>query len=481
MDKKAMLGPKLRRLRRDRALTQSQMAERLGISASYLNLIEHNQRPLTVPVLLKLAQTFDVDLQTFAEDEESRLVAGLREVFADPLFEGVDLGHQDFRELAAVSPALAQAVVQLYGAYRERSQDVQTLAERVADRDMLQLVQNPAFPIDEVREIFHNHANHFPTLEQAAEAIWEEGQLALGDLYRTLVEYLERAYLVRVRTLPIEVMGNAVRRYDRHGKRIVLSEMLSPAGRIFQLAYQAALLGHRPAIDAILDQANLSGDAARRLARIGLANYVAGAVMMPYDRFLKAAQQVRYDIEILMRRFDASFEQVCHRLTTLQRVGERGVPFFMIRIDKAGNVSKRFSGAGFTFARFGGACPRWTVHDAFRTPGMIHTQFAQMPDGTGYFSLARTVTKTGGGFRNPAQQFAVGLGCEIAHAGQLVYADGIDFDNRDAATPIGVNCRLCPRLDCGQRAFPPLNHRLIVDESTRTQSPYFFAPVRGEE
>ncbi|AIB12967.1 DNA-binding protein [Azospirillum argentinense] len=480
MDKKAMLGPKVRRLRRDHGLTQAQMAEQLGISPSYLNLIEHNQRPVTVPLLLKLGQNFGVDLQSFAEDEESRLVAGLREVFADPLFDGSDIKNQDFRELAAVAPTLGQAVVALYRAFRTSRDDLQTLSERVADREKLHLVQTSSFPQDEVRDLFQAHSNHFAELEAAAEELWQEGRLEKGDLYRGLTDYLLNNHSVRVRLLPSDIMGYAVRRFDRHGRRILLSEMLAPSGRNFQLACQIALLRHRDLLNQIVESSGLTGDEARRLARIGLANYFAAAVVMPYARFWEAANQVRYDIEILRRRFDASFEQVCQRLTTLQRPGAKGVPFFLMRVDSAGNVSKRFSGAGFHLARFGGGCARWIVYEAFRTPGKIHSQLAQMPDGTTYFSIARTVVKAGGGFRSPPQQFAIALGCDLQHAAQITYADGVDLENTEAATPIGVNCRLCPRLDCSQRAFPPLNHRLIVDENLRGLSPYLFAPPAGE-
>ncbi|WP_395457911.1 short-chain fatty acyl-CoA regulator family protein (plasmid) [Azospirillum melinis] len=480
MEKKAMLGPKVRRLRRDQGLTQAQMADQLGISPSYLNLIEHNQRPVTVPLLLKLGQQFGVDLQAFAEDEESRLVAGLREVFADQLFDGSDIKNQDFRELAAVAPTLGQAVVVLYRGFRGARDDLQALAERVADREKLHLVQATGFPQDEVRDLFQTHSNHFPELEAAAESLWQDGKLERGDLYRGLVDWLNTQHSVRVRLLPSEVMGYAVRRFDRHSRRILLSEMLAPSGRTFQLACQIALLRHRDLLNGIVDAANLSDDEARRLTRIGLANYFAAAVLMPYARFHEAATQLRYDIEILRRRFDASFEQVCHRLTTLHRSGAKGVPFFFMRVDSAGNVSKRFSGAGFHFARFGGGCPRWIVYEAFRTPGKIHSQMAEMPDGTAYFSIARTVVKAGGGHRSPPQQFAVALGCDVQHAAQVTYADGFDLSNTDAATPIGVNCRLCPRLDCSQRAFPPLNHRLIVDENLRGLSPYLFAPPSAE-
>ncbi len=480
MDRKAMLGPKVRRLRREHGLTQARMSEQLGISASYLNLIEHNQRPVTVPLLLKLGQHFGVDLQTFAEDEESRLVAGLREVFADPLFDGSDIKNHDLKELAAVAPTLGQAVVTLYHAFREQREDVQNFTEQLADRDTLHLTHNAAFPLDEVRDFFHQHHNHFPEIETAAETLWKEMNAERGDLWRGLVDWLDSQQGVRVKIMPGDVMGYAVRRFDRHGRRILISEMLAPSGRNFQLASQIALLRHRDLINTLIDTTPFSGDEARRLARIGLTNYFAGAVLMPYSRFLEAAGQVRYDIDVLRRRFDASFEQVCHRLTTLQRSGARGVPFFLIRVDSAGNVSKRFSGAGFHFARFGGGCPRWIVYEAFRTPGKIHTQVAQMPDRTTYFSLARTTVRAGGGYRSPPQQFAMALGCEVAHAGQIIYADGIDLEHTESSIPIGVNCRLCPRGDCSQRAFPPLNHRLIVDENLRGMTPFLFAPPVGE-
>ncbi|QJE74019.1 DUF2083 domain-containing protein [Aerophototrophica crusticola] len=474
-EKKAMLGHKVRRLRRDLKMTQAQMAEEIGISPSYLNLIEANQRPLTVPLLLKIAGVYGIDLASFAEDDETRLVANLREVFADPLFETGDIKNQDMKELAAVAPTLGQAVVQLYRAYREAREDLGALAESVADGGSLQAntagVQ--AFPQEDVGEFFQSHQNHFPDVETVAESLWIDGDLDSGDLYGSLAAHLKRAHGVSVKLMPSEVIGQAVRRYDRHSKRVLISEMLPPSGRAFHLAAQIGLLKHREMLEAQVAQGHFASEEARRLALIGLSSYFAGAVMMPYGRFIQAARALRYDVEVLMGRFVASFEQVCHRLTTLQRPGAKGVPFFFLRIDHAGNISKRFSAApGFHFARFGGACPRWTIHDAFRLPGAIQTQLAQLPDGSTYFSIARRIVKPGGGWRNPARQFAIALGTDIAHAGQLVYADGIDLSNLAAATPIGMNCRICPRLDCTQRAFPPLNHRLAVDENIRGITSY---------
>lgn len=476
MERKVMLGHKIRRLRRDLDLTQAQMAERMGISPSYFNLIENNQRPVTVNLLLKLGQAFDLDLQSFADTDEARLVTQLTEVFGDPVFRAGEINRHELRELAAVAPSLAQAVLDLYDAYQEAHDAARGLAERVADRDKLQVLQAKAFPLEEVRDFFHANENHFPELETAAERLWQTAGLEAGELWRGLVDHLQRAHQVKVKRLPAEVMVGAIRRFDRHARRLMLSEVLSASGRLFHLAVTICLTEQARVLDRLVDGAGLLGEA-RELARTGLASYYAGAVLMPYERFVQAARAVRFDIELLQHRFDASFEQVCHRLTTLQRPSARGVPFFMIRVDKAGNVSKRFSAAPLQFARFGGACPRWNVYDAFRAPGVLHTQLAAMPDGAPYFFIARTVTKPGGGFRHPPQQFALALGCEAAHAASLTYADGLDIKNTDAAVPIGVNCRLCERLECSQRAYPPLNHRLIVDETVRGVSAFQFTPA----
>lgn len=475
-DRKVMLGHKIRRLRRELNLTQAQMAERLGLSPSYFNLIENNQRPATVPLLLKLGQAFEIDISAFADTDEIRLVGRLTEVFGDPLFRDNDIKKHDLRELASVAPNLGQAVLDLYEAYREAHEAARALAERVVDRDKLQLLQTKAFPLEEVRDFFQDHENHFPELEDAAEALRAEAELVQADLRRGLTDYLARKHGVKVKRMPVDVMGHAIRRFDYHSRRLLLSELLSPQQRAFHLAVKIGILEYQALFDRIVAGANFSSDDSRGLARVGIANYFAGATLLPYDSFFQTARSLRYDIELLQHRFDASFEQVCHRLTTLQRPGARGVPFFLIRVDKAGNVSKRFSATPLQFARFGGACPRWNVYDAFAVPGVLHTQLAEMPDQSLYFFVARSITKTGGGYRSPPQRFALALGCEADHAGQLVYADGLNLASRDATVPIGVNCRLCERLDCSQRAFPPLNHALIVDQNLRGHSAFYFRP-----
>ncbi len=472
MDRKAMLGHKVRRLRQENNLTQIDMAETLEISPSYLNLIEHNQRPLTVPLLFRLGQAFEIDLKDFAEDEDARLAAGLREVFSDPLFEGQSPREGEIRELAAVSPTAAEAVLQMYDAYRVQREDLQSMAQRLADPDTAQSLDFQTDPVEEVRELYQQHNNHFPDLELAAQQLWEDANLSAEELFSGLTTYLKEVRGIDTRVMPMDVMQDTLRRYDHHRRRVLLSETLPISGRNFQVSAQIALLGQRELIKKIIAGAQLSSPEAERLATIGLAGYFAGAVQMPYDRFLESAREFRYDIELLQARFSVSFEQVCHRLTTMQRSGARGIPFFFIRVDHAGNVSKRLSGAGFNFARFGGTCPRWIVHDTFRTPGRIYTQVTAMSDSTTFLNIAKTVDPMTTGHHSQGPQLAIAVGCEAKHAKQLVYGDDLDVEDETKATPIGVSCRVCERMECNQRAHPPLNQRLRLDENVRRIAPF---------
>jgi predicted transcriptional regulator/DNA-binding XRE family transcriptional regulator len=467
MDKKVMLGHKIRRLRKENSLTQIDMAEMLSISPSYLNLIEHNQRPVTVPLLFRLGQAFEIDLRDFAEDEDQRLAAGLREVFSDGLFEGEGPKEAEIRELAALAPHAAEAVLQLYDVFRATRDDLQGMAQQLADPDKMQSIDLQVAPVEELRDFFQSNSNHFPELEETAQALWADAGLREDALYGSLVDYLSTAFGVTVRIMPADVMAGTLRRYDYHRRRVLLSENLNLSGRLFQLSAQIGLLGHRDQLDRIIEAAGFASEDTTKLARVGLAGYFAGAVMMPYERFLNTAKDVRYDLEILQNRFSASFEQICHRLTTLQRTGNRGVSFFFIRVDHAGNVSKRLSGGGFHFARFGGNCPRWVLHDAFINPGRILSQVSAMPDGTNFLTIARTVDPLAVGYQGEQPRLAIAVGCDIKQAKQLIYGDAYDLKEPAGATPIGVSCRVCERTDCALRAHPSLNQRLKLDENVR--------------
>lgn len=474
-----MLGAKVRALRRREGLTQTHLAERLGVSASYLNLIENNRRPLPANLLLKLAEQFRVDLATFASSDDARLINDLMEVFGDPVLKDSSLTNQDVRDLAVSHPSAAQAVLTLYRLFQTTRESARSLAARLSDGEDLTELDRTRLPPEEVNDLLQRRKNHFPELEEAAEELWREAGLEHDDLFRGLTRYLERTEGIAVRVVAARSDPGTVRRYDPERRLITLSEELPPRTRQFQLAHQVALLKHSPLIDRLLRDESLTTNESRTLARVTLANYLAAAVVMPYEPFLEAARALRYDIELLGHRFRCSFEQVCHRLTTMQRPGREGVPFHFLRIDIAGNISKRFSASGIRFARFSGACPRWNVHMALLTPGMIRTQISKMPDGTVYFCLARTVRADSGGYHAVHTVHSIGMGCRIEYARELVYADGIDLTNLEAATPVGVTCRLCERVDCAQRVFPPLQQSLRIDENVRGVS--FYAPAPGLE
>jgi predicted transcriptional regulator/DNA-binding XRE family transcriptional regulator len=473
----ARLGAKVKALRRQHGLSQAQLAERLKVSASYLNLIENSRRPLPAAMMIRLAELFSLDLARFATDEDTRTTADLLEALSDPLFEPYALHGSDVRELVTSAPALARAMLGLYRAYESATARVESLAATLSDGDESPGARTHA-PSEEVNDLIQRRGNYFPALEEAAEDLWKRGRIDGDDLYGALKEHLREAHGVSVQVARWGDERGVLRRYDPERKRVVLSELLPTRSRNFQLAHQVALLSLHDELDRIVDEGELSSDESRALARVALANYFAGALVMPYKRFLEAARAERYDLDVLGRRFRVGFEQVAHRLTTLRRRGMEGVPFHMLRIDVAGNISKRFSGSGIRFARFSGACPRWNVFSAFQTPNMIRIQLSRMPDGESYFCIARTIQKDSGGFHQPQPTLAIGLGCRVEFARELVYSDGVALDRPDAATPVGVTCRLCERPDCEQRAVPSLRAPLRIDENVRGASLYSIRPEK---
>ncbi len=478
------LGARVRALRRRHGLNQVQFAEKLDVSPSYVNLIEHNHRPLTAALLIKLAQQFGVDIATFSQDDEARLRRDLLEIFAEPLFEEHALVNSDVADFVAAAPQVARAVRALGQAYRGRREDRAEVYGAEADGAQ-ELLGTGRLPSEEVSDLIQANFNHFPTLEAAAEDLWAAGRLDADDLQAGLVRFLRDELTVDVRITRMGEDPGAVRRYDRERRELTLSEMLPPRTRNFQLAQQVGLLVCEGRIDEILDRSTLSTADSRQLARVALGNYFASAVLMPYQPFLEAATRQRYDIELLGHRFRTSFEQTCHRLTSLRRPGREGLPLHMVRVDVAGNISKKFSATGIRFARFGAACSLWNVFQAFLTPGRFRAQLSVMPDKERYFCVATTVPKGRGGYHAPHTMHAIGLGWNArdlrATSGRrklvpVVYADGIDLEQEVNAVRIGVSCRLCDRQDCAQRAFPQLGTPLGVDPWVKGVSA--FTPVR---
>src|SRR3954466_2985103 len=450
--RKLFVGPRLRRIRQQLGLSQTQIAEGLGISPSYINLIERNQRPVTAQLLMRLAQTYDLDLRDLASADEDRFFAELNEIFSDPLFRQIDLPKQELRDLAELCPGVTHSLQRLYAAYTEARRGESMAAAQFADRD--EGARYEANPIERVRDLIEANRNYFPELEQAAETLRDEINVASQELFSALSARLREKHSIVTRIMPVDVMRETLRRFDRHRRQLLISELVDGPGRAFQLAFQVGLAECGPIFDGIINRAGPLDETPRRLYRITLANYFAAAVMMPYAAFHSAAEALSYDVHLLAQRFGAGFEQVCHRLTTLQRPNARGVPFFMLRVDNAGNVSKRFSSGTFPFSKFGGTCPLWNVHATFETPDRLVTQIIELPDGARYFSIAQTVHRAVVPHGQPQPRYAIGLGCELKYAPRLVYSAGLNLDKAEPV-PIGVNCRLCERTNCGQRAEPP--------------------------
>ncbi|WP_417208056.1 helix-turn-helix domain-containing protein [Antarctobacter sp.] len=459
---KLYAGAKLRDIRTRLHLTQKDFAAKLGISLPYLNQMENNNRPVSTTVVLALAQEFGYDVTELGQGDAERLVTDMREALADPVFGESTPQLADLRLTASNAPVLARAFLALHRAYRQTHERLASLDEALG-REGAQLQPSPW---EEVRDFFHYCDNYIDAVDRAAEHF---AQLHAGEtnIRSACIDRLEaRGITVRLsQTAPM-------RAFDEERQELMLSSLLPVETQTFQLLVQVALFRQNQLLEATLDLARFQSEEARAIAKLGLANYFAGAAMMPYKAFLAAAQETRHDLELLAARFGASVEQVAHRLSTLQRPGSKGVPFFFVRVDQAGTITKRHSATRLQFARFGGACPLWNVHRAFETPGRFLRQLAETPDGVRYISLARDVSKTGGHFGAPVRRYAISIGCEVRHAAALVYADDLDFTRASAFEPIGISCRICERTHCHQRSVPPLEKRLTTTPNRRDVLPY---------
>ncbi len=445
------------------------MARDLGISASYLNLVERNQRPLTTQLVLKLAAIYELDLRELHGDREAERVAELTEIFSDPVL-GKMPSATVFADLVNGYPDIVSAFSSLYGAYR-RAQ-AKPVAEGEGESSA-STSQDGRYPVEEVREYFHGRNNYIAALDLAAEAF--HASLNAGDdLLAALRAHLRDAHQIRVTVLPLHAMPDEQRRYDRHNRRLFLSEMLPHSARVFQTAAQVALLTCADDLERLVAEARAPTPDVAQLLRIALANYFAGALMMPYGRFIDAATAMRYDLDVLAGRFAASVEQVAHRITTLQRSERRGVPFFFLRIDHAGNVLKRISAGGFPFSRFGGICPRWRVFDTFAAPGETLVQHIGLPDGARYLTIARTLESVRTRHPFPGRRVALCIGCDVSHAPSVVYGDALNLVNAQSAVPTGVACRVCEVPNCPTRAAPAMTQPLKLDPWRKNSWPFQF-------
>ncbi|MCP5072141.1 MAG: DUF2083 domain-containing protein [Rhodobacteraceae bacterium] len=461
---KLYAGVVLRETRLKLKLTQKDFATKLGVSLPYLNQMENNHRPISTTVILALAQEFGFDVTQLSVGESERMVADMREALADPVFGENQPPTADLQLTASNAPALARSFLELHRAYRQNQERLASLDEALGQEGS---AVAPS-PWEEVRDFFHYCDNYIDSIDRVAENYAEAAELHGPEPTRSAAEWLAQNH--GITTLFID--AEDLRSYDAEAATLTLSDRASTATKLFQIAHQTSLIAHDDLLEATLDFANFHTAEARSICKIGLANYFAGAATMPYARFLQAAQETRHDLEKLARMFGASIEQVGHRLSTLQRPGLKGIPFFFVRVDQAGTITKRHSATRLQFARFGGACPLWNVHRAFETPGQFLRQLAETPDGLKYFCLACDVSKPGGSFNAPTRRYAIGLGCEVRHAGELVYTDNLDLENAKAFEPIGISCRICERSNCHQRSVPPLEQHLQIDLNRRGLLPY---------
>lgn len=455
-EQKLFAGHAVRRIRRATGLTQSAMAEALQVSPSYLNLIERNQRPLTAAIMLRLADRYDFDPRTLTGAAPGGGVEAIRRRLSDPMFEDLDIDRAAIADWVAASPEAAEAFARAF--------------------DRAGAATGPARDaVSEVRAEIERWRNHFADLDTQAEALADELRLVSGDLYGAIADRLRIKHELSIRILPIDIMPDRLRRLDLHARQLQLSELLDPASRTFAAAFQLAQLEAKAEIDALVAGGEFTDRAGERMFRRHLNGYFAAAVMMPYGRFHRACEATGYDLDILQRRFGAGFEQVAHRLTTLQRVGARGLPFFMLRIDRAGQSSKRYAGAsGSPLVSGEGRCPLWTVHSAFDRSGDIVKQVVELEGGQRWFTIARTVRPQAGRAGGVMAEFSVCLGVEAGLAAPLVYTKGVDLQN-GPATPIGLGCRQCLRAECPQRSHPPSGRVLTFNERERGLSPFSFA------
>lgn len=463
--KKVFLGGRIRRLREEYGLTQAALANRLEISPSYLNQIERNQRPLTVQILLRINLEFGLDIQFFSEEGDARLAAELREVFP----QGSGVSVEQIRNLVDNLPEIARQVVSLHRDHKKQEDLNHTLT--------LGGEASGAYPsltsYEAVRDFFYDNHNFFQEFDELAEKRFEELNLEIGQQFQGLLRYFNDIGIQI--SLNDSSESGRLRYYNPSNRTLYLSQSLNEGQKAYQMATQLALLEYKDIIDQLVHSGRFTKftmEGTIKLAKVGLANYFAGALLMPYQQFWKDAEACHYDIEWLGHHYSMGFEPICHRLSTLQKSTKRGVPFFFLRVDKAGNISKRQSATDFHFSKIGGSCPLWKVHSAFNHQGEILTQLAEMPDGRVYFWITRTVSSGRGQYGTPKKTFAIALGCDVQHAHRLIYSKGLDINAPEASTPIGAGCKVCPREDCSQRAFPMAGRKLEVNTDLTGFSPY---------
>ena len=464
------IGPKIKSFRRQLGLQANKLAEQLGISPSYLNLIESGKRKIDGDLLLKVCEELKIELSDLTNKSDLNLVNDISELLDDQLFEDLDILGPEVKDFVNTNPKIARALIKLGDNYKQKDHEiiskVETLSGKIIDS------RKTSFPGEVISDFLQEKKNYFPKLEEFANKIFDKVQLNNRTRYVALCDFLRTEYSINVKDIIPEEGKPFSKIFNKNNKELLLSEYNSLETKKLHAAAQIAQEGAINEINDYLSEFKFPSDEAKRLTKIALLNYCAAAILMPYKLFHSECKKLKYDLELLQNTFATSFEQVAHRVTCLQDPKLPGIPFHMLRVDIAGNISKRFSLSGIEIPRYGGACPRWNVYSAFTRPGVIQAAVSKMSNGKKYVCIAKTVEKGGGRYGRKKSMLSIGLGCEAKYAKDFVYTENLNLNDKKTEIPIGVSCRTCDRLDCSQRAFPPLHKKFDVDIDTRGVSVY---------
>jgi XRE family transcriptional regulator, fatty acid utilization regulator len=464
------IGPKIKAFRRQLGLQANKLSEELGISPSYLNLIESGKRKIDGDLLLKVCDKLKIQLSDLTSKTDINLENTIAEILDDKLFEDLDILGPEVKDLVGTNPKIGRALVRLGDILKKKDHELINKIEKLSGK----IVDNRknSFPGEVISDFLQENKNYFPKLESFANKIFEIIQKNNRTRYIALCEYLKTEYSITVKDIIPEEGKPFSKIFNKNKKELLLSDYNSLETKKLHAAAQIAQEGALEIINEYLSKFSFPSDESKRLTQVALLNYTGAAILMPYKLFHAECKKLKYDLELLQNTFATSFEQVAHRVTCLQDPKLPGIPFHMLRVDMAGNISKRFSLSGIEIPRYGGACPRWNVYSAFTRPGVIQAAVSKMTNGEKYVCIARTVEKGIGRFGRTKSILSIGLGCDAKYAKDFIYTENINVSDKTSEIPIGVSCRTCDRLDCPQRAFPPLHKKFDVDINSRGVSVY---------
>ncbi len=464
------IGPKIKAFRRQLGIQANKLAEEMSISPSYLNLIESGKRKIDGDLLLRVCDKLKIELSDLTSKTDINLENNISELLGDELFEDLDILGPEVKDLVNTNPKIAKALIKLGDNFKQKDHEIFNKLENISGK-IIDGRKN-AFPGEVISDFLQENKNFFPKLEEFSNQIFDKVKQNNRTRYIALCQFLKDEYDITVKDVIPKEGKPFSKIYKVKDKELLLSDYLSLETKKLFAAAQISQEGASKEIDEYLSTFNFPTEESKKLTRVALLNYCGAAILMPYFLFHKECKELKYDLELLQNTFATSFEQVAHRVTCLQDPKLPGIPFHFLRVDVAGNISKRFSLSGIEIPRYGGACPRWNVYSAFSRPGVIQAAVSKMTNGEKYVCIAKTVEKGVGRYGQKKSMLSIGLGCEAKYAKEFVYTENLDLSDKKSELPIGVSCRTCDRLDCSQRAFPPLHKKFDVDINSRGVSVY---------